>query len=105
MKKLYVPRDESELVFLKSFLEAEGMPFYVLNDNFGSVYPGIYMSGFNAKTIMVPEELFDEAKQLIKSAIENPKFEDEKKDDQGQGGEGTLSDFLSLKWLFPNKDK
>lgn len=105
MKKLYVPKDESELVFLKSFLEAEGMPFYVLNDNFGSVYPGIYMSGFNAKTIMVPEELFDEAKQLIKSAVDDPKFEDEKKDDSDLDDGGTLSDFLSLKWLFPKNDK
>lgn len=105
MKKLYIPADESELVFLKSFLDAEGIPYYVLNDNFGSVYPGVYMKGLNAKTIMVPEELFDEAKELIKSAVEGAKFEDEKKDEPDDAGPGSLADFLSFKWLFPNNRK
>ena len=106
MKKLYIPADESELVFLKSFLDAEGIPFYVLNDNFGSVYPGVYMKGLNAKTIMVPEELFDEAKALIKSAVEDAKFEDEKGDGPGEdAGPGSLSDFFTFKWLFPDNRK
>lgn len=105
MKKLYIPRDESELVFLKSFLEAEGMPFYVLNDTFGSVYPGIYTRGFNAKTIMVPEELFEDAKELIKSAVDDPKFVDEEEEDTDQDQGGVLQGLLSLKWLFPKKDE
>lgn len=74
MKKLYIPANESELVFLKSVLEADEIPFYVENDNFGSLYAGAYMSFFNAKTIMVPEDYYDEAKEIISSVIKNAEF-------------------------------
>ncbi|MGB2690966.1 MAG: DUF2007 domain-containing protein [Thermodesulfobacteriota bacterium] len=74
MKKLYIPANESELVFLKSVLEADGVPFYVLNDNFGSLYSGAYMSFFNAKTVMVPEDYYDDAKEIISSVIKDAEF-------------------------------
>ena len=76
MKKLYIPSDESELVFIKSVLEADEIPFYVQNDNFGSLYSGAYMNYFNAKTIQVPEEYYDEAKEIIKSVIPGAEFPD-----------------------------
>ncbi len=76
MKKLYIPSNESELVFVKSVLEADEVPFYVQNDNFGSLYSGAYMSDFNAKTVMVPEEYYDEVKQIIKSVIKDAEFLD-----------------------------
>jgi len=74
MKKLYVPSNESELVFLKSVLEADEIPFYVQNENFGSLYSGAYMSFFNAKTIMVPEDYYDEGKEIIRSVIKDAEF-------------------------------
>jgi hypothetical protein len=76
MKKLYIPADESELVFLKSVLEADEVPFYVQNENFGSLYSGAYMDYFNAKTIMVPEEYYEDAKEIISSVIKDAKFVD-----------------------------
>jgi len=78
------------------------MPYYVQNENFGSLYTGSYMSSLNAKTIMVPDDIFDDAKDLIRSVNEDAVFEDEK----GGGGEagpgaGSIIDgvleFLSLK--------
>jgi len=78
MKKLYVPVDESELVFLKSVLEADDVPFYVQNENFGSLYSGAYMNYFNAKTIMVPDEYYEDAKEIISSVIHDAKFLDTK---------------------------
>lgn len=81
MKKLYIPADESELVFLKSILESDGVPFYVLNDNFGSLYSGAYMSFFNAKTIMVPEDYYEDAKAIIASVIEAPEFVENKQEE------------------------
>jgi len=107
MEKLYKPVDESELLFLKSLLDAEGIKYFVLNDNFGSMYSGVYMNYFNAKTIMVPGEYYDEAKALIQSAIEDAKFEDES--DEDEGGDGGLLygilDFLTFRWLFPKGGK
>ena len=76
MKKLYIPSNESELVFIKSVLEAEEVPFYVQNDNFGSLYSGAYMNYFNAKTVMVPEEYYEDAKQIIQSVIKDAEFLD-----------------------------
>lgn len=93
MKKLYTPNDESELVFLKSVFEAEEIPFFVLNDHFGSLYSGVYVSRFNAKTIMVPEEIFEEARELILSVNEDAVFEDER--GGGNGGPGLLDNIQS----------
>lgn len=90
MKKLYTPSDESELVFLKSVFEAEGVPFVVLNDHFGSLYSGIYVGRFNAKTIMVPDDVFEDARDLILSVREDAVFEDEPRDDGHEGGPGFL---------------
>ncbi len=106
MKKLYTPLDESELVFLKSLLEAEGIQYYVMNENFGSLYSGVYVSNFNAKTIMVPEDVFEDAKELIMSVNADAVFEDERKKDGGpeqdysqSGALNSLLNFLSFKWL------
>jgi len=95
MKKLYTPGDESELVFLKSVFEAEGIPFVVLNDHFGSLYSGIYVGRFNAKTIMVPDDVLEDARELILSVREDAVFEDEPRDGPGEGGPGFLGGLLS----------
>jgi hypothetical protein len=109
MKRLYTPSDESELVFLKSMFEASGMPYYVQNENFGSLYTGSYMNALNAKTIMVPEDIFDDAKDLIRSVNEDAVFEDERGGREDGGGtvlEAVLN-LLSFGRLFrgPGKRK
>jgi hypothetical protein len=107
MKRLYTPSDESELVFLKSMFEASGMPYYVQNEHFGSLYTGSYMSSLNAKTIMVPNDIFDDAKDLILSVKSDAVFEDERRGD-GEGGESpleTLLKYLPLGWLVPGSGK
>ena len=65
MKKLYAPIDESELVVLRSMLESAGIPYYVQNENFGSLFSGVFLKNLNAKTIMVPEEYFETANEII----------------------------------------
>ena len=107
MKKLYIPSDESELVFLKSVLEADGIPFYVQNENFGSLYSGAYMSFFNAKTIMVSEEYYDEAKEIIKSIIKDAEFPDALSKEPPRVSDifyGLMS-FFSLGLYSPAKNK
>ena len=81
MKKLYIPTNESELVFIKSVLEADEVPFYVQNENFGSLYSGAYMSFFNAKTIMVPEDYYEDAKEIIASVIKDAEFVENKEEE------------------------
>ena len=95
MKKLYIPSNESELVFIKSVLEADEVPFYVQNDNFGSLYPGAYMSYFNAKTVMVPEEYYEDAKQIIQSVIKDAEFVDIK-DEELFGTSDLFDNLISI---------
>ncbi len=107
MKRLYTPSDESELVFLRSMLEASGMPYYVQNEHFGSMYSGSFMSSLNAKTIMVPDDIFDDAKDLILSVKGDAVFEDERRRG-GDGGKGpfeALLEYLPLGWLFPGSGR
>lgn len=107
MKKLYIPSNESELVFIKSVLEADEVPFYVQNDNFGSLYSGAYMNYFNAKTIMVPQDYYEEAKEIIKSVIKDAEFPDVQiKEPPGVSDLfDNLMSFLSLGFYSPAKDK
>ncbi len=89
MIELYTPSDESELMFIKSLLIAEGIPYYVKNEYFGSMYSGAYMRNFNDKTIMVPEELWNDAREMILSINENAVIE-RKYQNENYG----LTDFL-----------
>lgn len=65
MIKLYSPRNEVELALLRSVLEGEGIPFFIHNDNFGTLKAGPRIESFTAKTIMVPEEQAARAMELI----------------------------------------
>jgi len=107
MKKLYIPSNESELVFIKSVLEADEVPFYVQNDNFGSLYSGAYMNYFNAKTIMVSEEYYEEAKEIIKSVIKDAEFPGvQTKEPPGVSDLfDSLMSFLSFGFYSPAKNK
>ena len=107
MKKLYTPSDESELVFLKSMFEASRMPYYVQNEHFGSLYSGAYMSSLNAKTIMVPDDIYEDARDLILSVKSDAVFEGERGggDDGGESPLETLLRYLPLGWLFPGSGR
>jgi len=65
VKKLTKPKNEVELAFIKSLLESEGIPFHVLNDHFGSMNVGVQIEQINRKTVMVLEDDFDRARELI----------------------------------------
>lgn len=107
MKKLYIPSNESELVFIKSVLEADEVPFYVQNDNFGSLYSGAYMNYFNAKTIMVPEDYYEDAKEIIKSVVEDAEFPEFKDKQPPRVSDlfGYLISLLTLGLYSPGKNE
>lgn len=65
MIKLFSPENEVQLALAKSLLEAEGIPFFVHNDHFGSLYVGIQIEYLNRKTIMVDEVYEARAKEVI----------------------------------------
>ena len=55
--KLMEPRDEGELAFVRSLLDGNSIPYFVHNEHFGSLYPGLPLP-FNRRVVMVkPEDL------------------------------------------------
>ena len=73
MKKLYSPENDAELAIIKSVFESEGINYFVHNDHFGTLQIGPKIDLFNAKTIMVQENQFEIAKELICEFLENIK--------------------------------
>ncbi|MDD5224768.1 MAG: DUF2007 domain-containing protein [bacterium] len=71
MINLYSPNSEAELAVIKSLLQGEGIPFFVHNDNFGSLYMGLKVDLLNKKTIMVDEEFEESAKELLSDFLNN----------------------------------
>ncbi len=75
MKKLYIPKDESELAIIKSIFDSAGLPYYVRNEFFGSLYVGVAMGSFNSKPIFVPDEFYDDARELLSELVNEDEFE------------------------------
>jgi hypothetical protein len=65
METIAKPRNEAELVLLKSLFEAEDIQYFVQNDNFGSILVGPQIAYYNEKAIMVPPEFADRAREIV----------------------------------------
>jgi len=70
MVPVFKPQNEVELALAESELQAHGIPYYVHNRNFGGLYPGVQIDHYNARTIMVPEEAADDAREVLADFIE-----------------------------------
>lgn len=66
MIELYSPRGEMELLFLRSILDDAGIPYFIHNDTFGSLYPGRFAESYNRKILYVPEPHLGEARSLLR---------------------------------------
>ena len=64
MVKLIVPQDEGELALIKSLLDGNGIRYFVHNEHFGSLYPGLPLP-FNRRQVMVDEVDLDRAIVLM----------------------------------------
>ncbi len=81
MVDLYSPSNEGELALIKSILDAEGINYFVKNDNFGSMEVGPRIELFNNKTVTVQSDQCERASELIKDylaqtavAVEDEKY-------------------------------
>jgi hypothetical protein len=61
MTRLLAPRDENELMMLRSVLECEGIPYRVQNEHFGGLYPGLNIFALNERIIFVDEADYERA--------------------------------------------
>lgn len=80
MIPIYQPENSIKLALAESVLEAYGVPYFVHNGGFGSLYPGPQIELYNVRTIMVPEEAVDIARELLAKFIEEGSKEVEEKE-------------------------
>ena len=71
MLKLFTPENDVQLAMLKGLFESEGIHFFVHNDHFGSMRPGIRIPLFNKKTIMVHEQDIKRAQEILRTFLGN----------------------------------
>jgi len=69
MVRLIEPRDEGELALIKSLLDGNGIPYFVKNEHFGSLYPGFPLP-FNRREVMVHESDLVRASALCGNLID-----------------------------------
>lgn len=71
MVKLIVPQDEGELALVKSLLDGNGITYFVQNEFFGSLYPGLPLP-FNKRVVMVDESEIARAETLLSALTDEP---------------------------------
>jgi hypothetical protein len=81
MIELYSPRGEMELLVLRSILDDAGIPFFVRNDTFGSLYQSPYAEAHNRKTICVAQIDRDEASVLVREFLRRTGTPPRRRDD------------------------
>ena len=59
------PQSESELVIALAILEAQEIENFVHGQYLGSLLPGLQIESYNTRSIMVPEELADDARDAL----------------------------------------
>lgn len=65
MVQLYSPRNEIDLLILRSHFDDAGIRYYVRNDTFGSLYLGPHIEAYNRKILCVAESDLDDARALL----------------------------------------
>ena len=76
MTRLLTPRDENELMMLRSVLECEGITYQIQNEHFGGLYPGLNIFALNERIIFVDESDYERAwvvaRDFLKAVAKTP---------------------------------
>ncbi len=57
--------NDIEVMYIRAMLQSAEIPFHIVGENFGSLYPGIQIASYNERRFLVPQEHYDEALNLI----------------------------------------
>jgi hypothetical protein len=103
MKKLYFPQSEAELSIIRSLLDAEQIHYFVHNDHFGTMRTGPPIYLFNAKTIMVSEACFEQAKEILSNYLNNIRADEFKPEYSLRDKLRMIVEALLFGWFIPGK--
>jgi len=70
MVPLYTPRNEPDLLLLRSVFDDAGIRCSMRNDTFGSLYLGPHVEAYNRKIVCVAEVDLDDARALLADFLE-----------------------------------
>lgn len=73
--KLVELYDEGQLALIKSLLEGNGIVYFVQNEHFGSLYPGVALP-FNTRVVMVDESDVERAETLLGGLTEEKQVDE-----------------------------
>jgi len=68
--KVYSTNNQGELALIKSILDGQKIKYFVKGENFSSIYGAA--NGLTSMDIMVREDIFTEANELLKGFINPP---------------------------------
>ena len=105
MIDLHSPNNEIELAMIKSILDSEEIDYFVKNENFGSLEVGPQIALFNKRMIMVREDQYERASELIKDYLkETARGEDEAKQGYSLFDKIRMAfEVLLFGWLMPGR--
>lgn len=63
------PQTEAELAIALAVLEANEIESFVHGQYFGSLFPGLQIDSYNTRSILVPEERAEEAREALAETI------------------------------------
>lgn len=97
------PVDDMKLLFIRMELEAAEIPFFVVGQHFGSLYPGMQMPCYNERSVLVPAMYVDQALEVLQHlrAYYSPTFENL---DNGSKLR-IIFEALLLGWVIPAGNK
>jgi len=92
---------------LKSILDAEGISYFIRNDNFGSLEVGPRIGLLNAKMIEVRDDQYETAKELLTDYLEktHEHIEEPCKKYSMFDKIRMVIEFLIFGWIMPGKIK
>ena len=103
MIELYSPDHESELLVLRSVLDASGIRYFVKNDLFGSLTVGPRIDHYNRKTIYVHQEDLDLARPLLAEFLAKTEAGAPPEPPSGRDVLRMLTELLLFGWFMPGR--
>ena len=59
--------DDLEVMYIRAMLQSAEIPFEIIGENFGSLYPGIQIASYNERRFLVSEEHYEDALEIVQS--------------------------------------
>ncbi len=102
MKKLYSPENNADLAIIESMLDGEGIKYFVHNDHFGTLEIGPKIDLYNAKTIMVSDDQYGIAMEIINDFCKSVKKAKSRKSNYSFFDKiRMLIEIVMMNWVIP----